>query len=94
MIIGGNCKASWLRTKARKGEIPSLWIGKYAFTDAHIAEIIRICERPARKAKPAAAPVPPAKSPAKRAAAAPAPRALPPGVTLIEIREPRRRGAA
>jgi hypothetical protein len=93
-IIGADCKASWLRTKARKGEIPSLWIGKYGFTDAHITEIIRICERPARMAKPAAAAVPPAKSPAKRAATPPAPRALPAGVTLIEIREPRKRKVA
>ncbi len=62
-IIGGDCKASFLRALARDGKIPFVWLGKYAFTDAHIDEIVRYCERLPGKPAKAAAPAP-AKKPA------------------------------
>jgi hypothetical protein len=86
-VIGGDCKASYLRKLAREGKIPSLWLGKYAFTEAHIRQIIAYCERPA---KPAKAPAPQAAS--KRAAARPFP-ADAAGVTRLRAREPRKRTA-
>jgi hypothetical protein len=94
-IIGGNCKASWLKARARAREFPCEMIGgAYGFTDAHIAEIIAICEVPARRAaQPAPAPAPAKKTPAKRATV-PVSRALPAGVTLLEVREPRKRNVA
>lgn len=40
------CKASWLKEKARRREIPfTLLGGAYRWTDAHLAEIIRIGEQ-------------------------------------------------
>jgi hypothetical protein len=55
-IIGGSCKASWLKAQARSRKIPYVKIGgAYNFTDAHIAEIISILEvRP--KEQPAGKP--------------------------------------
>lgn len=39
------CKASWLRRKARCHEIPCTMLGgAYHFSDAHLAEVIRILE--------------------------------------------------
>jgi hypothetical protein len=39
------CKASWLREKARRREIPFTLIGgAYRWTDVHLAEIIRLGE--------------------------------------------------
>jgi hypothetical protein len=50
------CKPSWLLEKARRKEIPSTMLsGSYHFTDAHLAETIRIFETlPARGGTPAA----------------------------------------
>ena len=40
------CKASWLRRKARCHEIPCTMLGgAYHFSDAHLAEVIRILEK-------------------------------------------------
>ena len=40
------CKASWLRRKARCHEIPCTMLGRaYHFSDAHLAEVIRILEK-------------------------------------------------
>jgi hypothetical protein len=56
-IIGGGCKASWLRQGAREGRFPFTWIGKYAFTAAQISEIVAISARqPKKTGKPAATP--------------------------------------
>jgi hypothetical protein len=95
-IIGGDVKASWLRQKARNGEIPSHWFGKHAFTGADIDEIIAICERPARKAsQPApAAPAPAKRAQGKRAAADTLPPAPAAGVIQLRAREPRKRSTA
>lgn len=93
-IIGGNCKASWLRAKARAREFPYEWIGgSYNFTRAQIDEIIALCEVPVRRAAQAAA-VPAKRAPAKRAATAPSPLALGAGVTLLKARAPRKRNVA
>jgi hypothetical protein len=92
-IIGGTCKASWLKAQAREGKIPYLWIGgAYNFTDAHIREIIALCEVRARPAK--AAPPAPAKStPAKRKADAPF--SIPAAeVVQLRARAPRNRSVA
>src|ERR1017187_4357057 len=44
-IIGGTCKASWLKQQAREGRIPYVRLGgAYNFTDAHIAAILGIFE--------------------------------------------------
>lgn len=50
--------SSWLKEMARRREIPFVLIaGKYAFTDDHLAEIIRKFEmKPGRDERPAAAP--------------------------------------
>jgi len=61
-IIGGACKASWLREKARLREIPFTMIGgSYHFTGAHIDEIIRSFEQ---QPQPAALKRAPARRPA------------------------------
>jgi hypothetical protein len=86
-IIGGTCKASWLRQQARQKKIPCRMIGgAYNFTDADITEILAIVEqRPAVKsAAPAAA------APARpRLAARPAEASLPAGVSQLKPRQPR-----
>lgn len=44
-IIGGSCKASWLRAQARSRKIPYLWIGgPYNFSEVHLLEIMSIVE--------------------------------------------------
>ena len=55
-LIGGTCKASWLKQQARDGIIPHLKLGGvYHFTDAHLMEIISIFDvRP--KTRPASQP--------------------------------------
>jgi hypothetical protein len=69
------CKPSWLREKARRREIPFTLIGgAYRWTDAHLAEIIRLGEQ-----------APPTQLPRRRIAAAddgtPLLRARPPRKT-------------
>lgn len=93
-IIGGDCKPSYLRALARQGKVSSLWVGKYAFTDAHIREILAYCERPASTAKAAAQPAPAKSTRAKCEPAAPAPLTLAGTVPQLQARAPRRRGAA
>jgi len=94
-IIGGTCKASWLKRMAREGKIDALKIGgAWNFTEAHIAEILRFCEVPARHpARPAPAPVPAPRQAARRAAA-PVPVSPPGTVTPLRARPVRKRGAA
>lgn len=86
--IGGGCKTRWLKEKARRREIPFVMIGgAYAFTDAHLDEIIAILSRPA-------APQSPRRSAPRRVAPAASPSAdlvmLRPGTP----RGPRRKNAA
>jgi hypothetical protein len=84
-IIGGNCKAYYLRKLAREKKVPHLWVGKYAFTAAHISEIVAYCERSVRSAKaPQAHAKPPASLPAGVGV----------GVVQLVAREPRRRQTA
>jgi hypothetical protein len=98
-IIGGTCKASWLKKLAREGRIGCQMIGgAYNFTEENIAEIRAYIARPARKPGPApAAAAPPPRARARRAgkpaaaAEPPAPAAAP--LTLIQPREFRRRTA-
>jgi len=97
-IIGGSCKASWLKRMAREGKIGALKIGgAWNFTDAHIAQVMRLCEVPAShpaQHAPAPLPVTAGRQAAKRAAAAPVP-ATPAGrVTQLRARPIRQRGAA
>ena len=83
-IIGGNCKASWLKAQCRKDKIPYTKLGgSYHFTDEQIVEILRIFEVPARRG---AVPAPPT----SRAPSARRP-VLPDGVPLLEMRPPRKR---
>ncbi len=43
-----HCRASWLKEKARRREIPFALIGgAYRWTDQHLAEIVRLGERAA-----------------------------------------------
>jgi hypothetical protein len=52
------CKASWLKERARKREIPFTMVGgSYGWTPSHLAEIVKLFEyRPAgRSAAPVAA---------------------------------------
>jgi hypothetical protein len=67
-IIGGSCKATWLKSQARSGKIPYLWIGgAYNFSETHLLEIMSIVEvRP--KAQPDAQPAPTAPRPPLTAA--------------------------
>jgi hypothetical protein len=45
-IIGGKCKASWLREKARRRLIPFTMIaGAYHWTDAQIDAIVKMGEQ-------------------------------------------------
>lgn len=85
-LIGGTCKASWLRKQAREKKIPCRKIGgAYNFTDADIAEILAIVEqRPAEKAAPVQV-----KAAKPRAGARPAEASLPTGVTQLRARQPR-----
>jgi hypothetical protein len=54
------CKPSWLKEKARRREIPFTLIGgAYRWTDAHLAEIVRLGEQ-----------APPTQFPRRRIAAA------------------------
>ncbi|WP_326549914.1 helix-turn-helix domain-containing protein [Micromonospora sp. NBC_01813] len=57
------CSEWWVKEQARKGRIPFSWIGgSYRFTDEHITEIVRLCERrpasvtPSRRETPAPPP--------------------------------------
>jgi excisionase family DNA binding protein len=51
------CKPSWLQEKARRREIPYTMLGgAYHFSDAHLAEVIRIFEELPRSAPAPAAP--------------------------------------
>lgn len=88
-IIGGTCKASWLKAGARAGTFPHVMIGgAYNFTDEQIREIVGLCTVPARR--PPAATAAPAT--AKSSAATPtgeAARAT--GVTPLRARPPRQR---
>jgi len=90
-IIGGSCKASWLKRMARDGKFDALKIGgAWHFTEAHIAEIMRLCEVPARQAAKGAAPVR-----AKRAgtgASDPPPLGAATGVSQLRPRPMRKRG--
>jgi hypothetical protein len=91
-IIGGGCKASWLKRMAREQRIPYVQIGAArCFTDAHITEILRTFEMPALRAAPAAAPAPaaPRRVPASRPVHVPTA-----GVVQLTARQPRNRGAA
>lgn len=94
-IIGGNCKESWLKTGAREGRFPSVKLsGAWNFTDAHIDQIIALCEVPARTVT-AASPAPAKSTPAKqKAAGPPAPLFPPAGIVQIRPREPRKRDVA
>ena len=85
-IIGGRCKASWLRQQARDGKIPYLMIGgSYHFSSEHITEILAAFEhRPTPTPPPAAA-----KPSRQRAAARPTGETMPPGVTQLKPRQPR-----
>lgn len=66
-IIGGGCKASWLREKARLRKIPFTRLGSgYGWTDAQITETLTILEvrpepellsRPRARRPPAPPPV-------------------------------------
>lgn len=52
-IIGGSCKASWLKKLAREKKIPHLKIGgAYNFTDRHILAIISYFEQPVPAVQP------------------------------------------
>lgn len=85
-IIGGDIKASYLKTLARKREIPALWVGKWAFLDEDIPAIIAYCRRPAREAaQPTAAQ--PAPAPGRSTRPAPISDREP---VHIVAREPRR----
>jgi hypothetical protein len=86
-LIGGTCKASWLKQQARDGIVPHVKLGgAYHFTGAHLAEIISIFEvRP--KAQPTRQPAPAAPRPTV-AAAGLGVKELP----LLADRPPRRRG--
>jgi hypothetical protein len=91
-IIGGTCKASWLKAQARQGIFPCLKIaGAYNFTDVDIAEILAILHRPAKVA-PAAS----AASAAVNNRRSQAPPAQPPAatVTILRARSPRQRKSA
>lgn len=48
------CSEWWVKEQARRRRIPFSWIGgRYLFTDAHIDEIVSICEkRPISDAAP------------------------------------------
>jgi hypothetical protein len=83
-IIGGDCKASWLREKARRREIPFTMIGgSYRWTDEHLKEIVRLGEEQ---------PSPPV---IRRAPPRPGtPRVPGASVPLLQAREPRRRKPA
>jgi pyruvate/2-oxoglutarate dehydrogenase complex dihydrolipoamide acyltransferase (E2) component len=93
-IIGGNCKASWLKRMAREGKIDALKIGgAWNFTDAHITEIMRFCEVPAHHAaQPASAPS--CRPAAKRPPAAAVPLTAAGTVTQLRARPIRKRSAA
>jgi hypothetical protein len=83
-IIGGSCKASWLKSQARSSKIPYLKIGgTYNFSSEHIAEIMSILEvRPKEQPvarSPAAAPRPPGVAAELRVQ----------GVPLLKSRAPR-----
>lgn len=40
------CSAWWVKEQARRRRVPYCWIGgSYRFTEEHVAEIARICER-------------------------------------------------
>jgi hypothetical protein len=96
-IIGGTCKASWLKAKSRAGEFPCTMIGgAYNYTDADITEIVALCQVPARTKQAAATPAPARRASARRTAAAqPGTLPFPPAeVIQIRAREPRKRGAA
>jgi hypothetical protein len=68
-IIGGTCKASWLKQQARDGIIPHLKLGgAYHFIDSHLSEILSIHEV-GPKAQPVAQSAPAAPRPARTAAA-------------------------
>ena len=55
------CSEWWVKEQARQRRIPYCWIGgSYRFTDAHLAEIVRLFE--VRPQQPA-----PAEPPARRA---------------------------
>ena len=89
-IIGGTCKASRLKAECRAGVFPHLKIGgAYNFTDAHIQEIIRLCEFVPKK--PAAAPGLSAKGTPAKPSAGPLPFPVT-GVPQLQARESRRRG--
>ena len=93
-MISDDCTASWLKAKARAGEFPALKIGgAWNFTDAHIAEILRLCEVPARKAAQPAQPAATAKQKnPKRTTPDNAPFSLPAtGVVQLRARQPRKR---
>jgi hypothetical protein len=88
-IIGGTCKASWLKAGARAGRFPHVMIGgSYNFTDAQIREIVQLCSVPARQPTPAV-PVPAAvKLPTVRPVSDVVPGT---GVAHIRPRQPRQR---
>jgi hypothetical protein len=54
------CSEWWVKEQARQRRIPYCWIGgSYRFTDAHLAEIVRLSEvRPAEQLAPVAPPEP------------------------------------
>ena len=95
-IIGGNCKASWLKQQAREGKIPALKIGgAWNFTSAHIAEIIAFCEVPAAR-QVSAAPAPAKRPSARRKAGAQADTLPFPPASVVQLRAraPRKRDVA
>lgn len=97
-IIGGNCKATWLKQLAREGKISYQWIGgAYHFTAAQIGEILQLCEHPASRPAQAALPAAPAKrAPARRTTIQSAERVPVPaaGVIQLRARQPRQREVA
>ena len=83
-LIGGTCKASWLKQQARDGVIPYVKLGgAYNFTDADLAEIMTIFgvgPRTQSASQPTARPpVPVVTAPGGQ------------GVPLLESRTPRTR---
>lgn len=75
-LLGEDFKVSWVEDKCRTRQIPHLLIGgRYAFTEQHVAEILRMHERRPETEQPAPASVPMAPQRRTRAARAPLPMA-------------------
>lgn len=85
--LGGDVKASWLKERARRRQIPFTLVGgTYHWSEDHITAIIRQFEQaPSRTAETGVAP-----SRARRPAA---PEPMPSSVTPLRARRPARRTA-